>query len=224
VHEQNYRYVGYFQTVSLTKILHLWEEPSVAQECPIWALKSYVDRGRHTNKRRLAEYLDVEDLQGKALRLEFDARVMKPLRIDELLSAIGSEGLRTMPIGQLVAGIPTDKIFPTKKATVPREYFCAVFENSGPLPEDDGRRKEVMEHSEEEAEEMGFKYSCLELHRLQEAHVWKKGGRQYYDTSNDIAPIRKLMKAIDVRTTLGRWAEYKRTKRDTWVYVKGGAI
>jgi hypothetical protein len=124
-------------------------------------------------------------------------------------------------------GIPKDLITTGRHKQEPilsgERVLAATFVHNF-VDEGDKRREEIDKVSRDEIKDSRFKHSCLDLYGLTDTRRWRKGRKKKYDVSTDIRMIRLIMRAVDPKGDLGMWAQYRRQKQDTWVYVTGGSI
>lgn len=226
VHEPDYRFVGYFPTVVLSKILNLWEQAMVRKQIPIWKLIAERDKGRHWSARNPLPYVEVRDEVGKFIRVDYHHSRHLGLDIGALTNAISQEAIGDLGVKELAVGIPKD-LLRTRKEKLDilggESVLAATFVHHF-VAEGDKRRDEISKVSKDEVKDMRFKHSCLDLHGATDVRLWRKGHKRKYDVTTDVRTIRLMMRAVDPKGDLGRWAQYKRTKQDAWVYVSGGSI
>lgn len=226
-HELVYRFVGYFPTVVLSKVLNLWDQDIVKKQIPIWKLIAERDKGRHWSARNPLPYVEVRDEVGKSIRVDYHHSRHLALDNKTLINTISQEAIGDLVVKELAVGIPKDLIIIGKKKpesilsgeSILAATFIHHFVENG-----DKRREEISKVSKDEVKDMRFKHSCLDLYGMTDVRLWRKGHKRKYDVTTDIRIIRLIMRAVDPKGDLGQWAQYRREKQDTWVYVTGGTI
>jgi hypothetical protein len=222
-----YRYVGYFPTVVLSKVLNLWENDLVRKQIPIWKLIAERDKGRHWSTRNPLPYIEVRDEVGKVIRIEYHNSRHGTLDLTALKEAVSQEAIGELVIKELTVGIPKDLMVTGKRkqeSILSGESVLAATFVHNFVADGDKRREEIRKVSRDEIKDARFKHSCLDLYGLADTRRWRKGRKKQYDVTTDIRIIRLIMRGVDPDGDLGMWAQYRREKQDTWIYVTGGSI
>jgi len=227
--KENSRFVGYFPTPQFWTIIGLWNEGEVKKWISILKLKCR--RARMRAKRVLTPlpYIEVTDLEEKAVEVDYDYVRHGKLDIDELKKGITEQGVKDLVVETLIVHIPKDLLDSELEQEAEIDgwdtgkYVAATFRRRKAIL--DGKfRKEIRKHTKEWLE-IGGKISSLDLLGLREAKYWHRRGRYgTYDVNFNIRTVVLVMKALDPFGSLGRWREYKRKKGTVWSLVNDKSI
>lgn len=223
------RYTGYFPTPQFWTIIGLWNEDLVVKQITILKLKCKRVRMHAKNVLTPLPYIEVTDLEEKAVEVDYDYVKHGKLNIENLKKGIADQGVKDLVVETLVVHIPKDLLNSEleKEAEIDRwktgKHVAATFRRTKATL--DGKfRKEIRKHTKEWLE-IGGKISSLDLVGLREAKYWhRKGIYGTYDVRYNIRTVRLVMKALDPFGTLGRWREYKKKKGTVWSLVRDKSI
>ena len=223
------RYVGYFPTPQFWTIIGLWNEEQVEKWIEILKLKCRRARMRSKNVLTPLPYVEVTDLEEKAIEVDYDFVKHGKLDTKQLCKCMGEQGTKELVVETLVVHIPKDLIDSEleEEAEIDKwetgKNVAATFRRTHAKL--DGKfRKEIRKHTKEWLE-IGGKISSLDLVGLREAKYWRrKGIYGTYDVNYNIRTVRLVMKALDPFGTLGRWREYKKKKGTVWSLVRDKSI
>lgn len=223
------RYVGYFPTPQFWTIIGLWEEEQVKKYLSILRLKCRRARMRRKNVLTPLPYLEVTDLEEKAVEIDYDFVRHGKLDIEELHRGVADQGIKDLVVENLVVHIPKDLIDSEieEEAEIDKwktgKHVAATFRRTKAVM--DGKfRKEIRKHVKEWLE-IGGKISSLDLVGLREAKYWRRRGNYgTYDVHYNARTVRLVMRALDPFGTLGRWREYKRKRGTVWSLVRDRSI
>lgn len=223
------RYVGYFPTPQFWTIIGLWNENLVKKQITILKLKCRRARMRAKNVLTPLPYLEVVDLEEKAVEVDYNYIKHGKLNIDQLQKGVSKQGVKDLVVETLAVHIPKDLLDSEleEEAKIDRwktgKNVAATFHRTK-VTLDGKFRKEIRKHTKEWLE-IGGKISSLDLVGLREAKYWhRKGIYGTYDVHYNIRTIRLVMKALDPFGTLGRWREYKKKKGTVWSLVRDKSI
>jgi len=147
-------------------------------------------------------YLEVTDLEEKAIEVDYDFVRHGKLDIEQLCKCIGDQGTKELVVETVAVHIPKDLINSEleEEAKIDKwktgKNVAAIFHRTHAKL--DGKfRKEIRKHTKEWLE-IGGKLSSLDLVGLREARYWhRKGSYGTYDVHFNIRTVRLVMKALD---------------------------
>lgn len=224
-----YKFVGYFPTVNLLKILKLFDGNKNATVYRLRAFRTWMERKR---VKKPLPYLTVIDLSDKDIEIDYSHLRHGKLNAKKLMDKISRAGANLVVLWDLSVMLPSEVIFEeeTKQKGWQKRPLVATFIAHYAKAPDSDYRKVLEEHMNTDELKSKLKHSSLDLTSLQDARFWVRGGRKGYfkgykeGIMEEIRPIRQIIKAIDPHAALGRWRQYHRGKADTWVLVKDKSV
>jgi hypothetical protein len=233
-----HRWVGYFATPVLSKILQLFEHPTIRKHgVEIISLNSTRTARGNGGKptRHPLPFLKIEDLEIRNVFLNYDYTRYGKLKIAELREALRNNRIQEMAIGSFAVKIQKEWILGKEAVDEEMEkyrsswernpYIAAVFKHVY-LGENGERRQAVEEHlTEEERGQLRFKRTALDLVALQDARVFLSGGRDTIaDVNSNVTLISNVMYNIDYAMSLAHFAEFRMGAENRWILVRTGSI
>jgi len=218
----DYKYLGYFPTINLLKILPLFDGNEKARICKLSAFRSWL-----TSKTTGTpfSYLKLTDFTNRDIKIDYNYLRHGDLDPKTLIDAIAGAGASLVVTEELGVMLPSKVVFEEeaeKKGWEKRNLVATFVEHFAKAP-DKEYRKTLERHMNREELVARIKHSSLDLMSLQEARFWARGSRRGYykeykeGIMEDLHPIRCIMRAIDPDGALGRWRQYKRGKADAWI-------
>jgi len=231
-----YRWVGYFATPVLSKILQLFEHPVIKKhDVEIIALScTRTSREQRGKPIRPLPYLKLENAEIKNALINYNYTRYGKLNITELKKALAKHDVQEMVIDSFAVKIKKEWL--VGKEAVNEEmaryrsswernpYLAAVFRHVH-LSQNGERREAVEQHLTDEERSLGFKRTSLDLVGLQDARVFLSGGEDIVaDVNSDEALIYGIMTNIDYDVSLANFAQFKMGAENRWVLVRTGSI
>ena len=225
-YSMNYRYIGYFPTVNLMKILPLFENNDAANMCRICSFRSGLMRKR---KRRPLPYVEVTDLADTRIDIDYNSIRHGSLDVKALENVIVGAGANNAVLRELCIMLPRATIYEEKEKKKGRP-IVAIFESHHARAPNGDYKRALDRHIDRNELRGGFKRSSTDLGALQDSTFWVRGSRKGYykgyreGVMEDAQVIRRILNAIDPDRALRRLREYRRGKIGGWVLVKDRAI
>lgn len=224
-----YKYVGYFPTVNLLKILKLFDGNENATVYGLKAFRTWTERKR---VKKPLPYLTVIDLLDKDIEIDYSHLRHGKLNAKKLTDNASRAGANLVVLWDLSVMLPSEVIFEeetTQKGWRKRPLVATFIAHYAKAPDSDYRRV-LEEHMNTNELKSKLKHSSLDLVSLQDARFWIRGSRRGYykdykgGIMEEIRPIRRIIRAIDPHEALGRWRQYHKGKKDAWVLVKDKSV
>jgi len=228
--EVDYRYVGYFPTVNLLKILQLFGGGEKAQICKIKAFRNWRVRKSITKP---IPYVKITNSVDKNIEIDYSHLRHGNLNLKTLTSIITRAGADLVVAEELCMMLPIKAVFDEgeiKGKGWTKRSLVATFIGHYAKAPNSGYRKILEEHMSKGELIARIKHSSLDLVSLQDAHFWVRSSRKGYykeykkGIMEDLRPIRRIVGAIDPDGALGRWRHYQKGKADAWVLVADKSI
>jgi hypothetical protein len=230
------RWVGYFATPVLSKILQLFEH-KVIKKHDVEIIELSCTRTSREDKHkptRPLPYFKIENLELKNALINYNYTRFGKLNIGKLRQALISEQIQEMVIDSFAVKIKREWILGTEATNEEmakyrsswerNPYLAAVFQHVY-LAQNGERREKVAEHLSDEEKKLRFKRTSLDLVALQDTQVYLSGGKDTVaDVNSDEALIANVMTSIDYEIALANFAEFRRGAEDRWVLVRTGSI
>lgn len=230
------RWVGYFATPVLSKILQLFEHPVIKKhDVEIIELScSRTSREDKSKPTRPLPYFKIENMEIKNAVISYNYTRYGKLNIGKLKQTLVSQQIQEMVIDSFAVKIKKEWILGEEATNEEmaryrsswerNPYLAAVFKHVH-LGENGERREKVEEHLTDEERSLRFKRTSLDLVALQDTHVYLSGGKDTVaDVNSAEALIANVMTSIDYEIALANFAEFRMGAEDKWVLVRTGSI
>jgi len=215
------RFVGYFPTVELSKVLAM---PYLSDPRHLWRLRAMRHKDLEKKCNQPETYFSVTEFSQKEALLNYNWLRNGNLRLDQIRGLLDLYNVDEMNVEELTVGLPSEivpdaellPILPegVVKAAPPDTMLACTFKRTKVKGDKD--KESVKLTVATDFTQLGGKFSSLDLAKVEDMRLWAKGYGNSYELNDWLVATIVYTIAPDLATE----RIYKRKTGDIWEMVE----